>query len=130
VLREASVAQVLDAGAPVLPSAMLLAEVANALAEPRTDAAVVVDTEGRPLGLVTAGDVLRAAHVFSERVSELAVCHALSGELFKVRADAPLGTALALFQDTGARHAVAVADDGTVAGLVRPGAVLAFLTSD
>ncbi len=120
----------MDANAPVFPARMSLAEVANELAQRGADAAIVVDSEGRPLGLVTACDVLRAAHVFSGRISDLSVCHALSGMPYKVRADAPLGAALALFQDGGARQAVAVADDGTAVGLLRPRAVLDCLKSD
>lgn len=111
-----------------VPCGASLAAVAGDITLGDASAVVVVDPEGRPMGVVTPTEVLRAASALDARaLQETPVERAMADSLHKLREDAPLTRAVELFCGGGVRRIAVIADDGKLSGILRPLDLLRFL---
>ena len=117
----ARVAEVMHATAVALRPGVTRAVAADALRSRGVAAAPVVDGEGRPIGLVSEADLLRARK--GARVSDAMLKVALS-----VRETAPLGRAASLMAEHRAERLAVVSDDGVVVGVLAAMDVVCWLT--
>jgi predicted transcriptional regulator len=85
---------------------------------------IVTDEDCRPVGVVRAGQLLRAAvqQTLAVRVQELG-----SEKPFCLRVDAPLVQALDLFASHGAREIAVVGENGKLIGVLLPQDVLRLI---
>jgi diguanylate cyclase (GGDEF)-like protein/PAS domain S-box-containing protein len=87
----------------------------KAMREERSDAAVVVDDEGKPLGIVTERDILR---LIAKRDPICAVDVVASKPLFTVSTQTTLLYARDILEQKGFRHLGVVDDHGVLVGLL------------
>jgi CBS domain-containing protein len=128
MLGRAPVREAKNSDVRSVPSGVSLASVARDITLGDASAVVVVDVEGRPLGVVTPTQVLRAASALDSRaLEETPVERAMAESLHCLRDDAPLSRALELFSGAGARRIAIIGDDGKLSGVLRPLDLLRFL---
>jgi CBS domain-containing protein len=116
----ARVAEVMRPTAVALRPGVARSVAADALRARSTPVASVVDGEGRPIGLVSEADLLRAKT--GARVSDAMAKVALS-----VPETAPLRRAAALMAEHRSERLAVVSDDGVVVGMLTAMDVVAWL---
>ncbi len=110
-----------------VPAEAPLVDLAQAFTNSGTDVAVAVDEDGRPVGVATAGAVLRLRHRAPRWLDCSTVAHASSIGVHAIRGEARTSQLLELFVVQGARHVVVVGDHGKVRGLIRSQDVLSWI---
>lgn len=95
-----------------------IADACHRMAETGISSLVVVDDHGRPLGIVTERDVLRAVARQRERAIALPVAAVMSSPVATVRDDALLYVAMGRMDRLKLRHLVAVDRAGRATGMV------------
>jgi CBS domain-containing protein len=101
-----------------------LIEAAQLMAGHGVGSLLAVDPAGRPVGIVTERDVLRALAREGEGAAAIRFGDVMSAPVATVRADALLHVAIARMARLGIRHLAVTAADGTLAGVVAAGALL------
>jgi CBS domain-containing protein len=120
--RDASVAEVMRPRSVALRASVARGVASDALRAHGLPVAPVVDGEGRPIGLVSEAELLRARS--GARVSDAMAKVALS-----VTETAPLGRAAALMAEHRADRLAVVSDDGVVVGMLTAMDVVSWLAS-
>lgn len=89
-------------------------------ADSSTDVAVVIDSGGRPIGLVTPADVLRLWHAKPRRdLPPPRAGNIASMGVYTARMDAPFEELLDSLLARSAQHVAIVSEDGRLRGLLR-----------
>lgn len=119
-LREASgqtAAAIMETSPVTVQGATVLGEVALRLGRAGADVAIVTDRDTRPVGLISAVEILRLGDR-QQSGGGLRAIHAASLGAFVARLETPLDRLLHLVVELGAMHIVVVAGDGRVRGLI------------
>ena len=95
-----------------------LRQVAKWMVDGDCGALPVVDSDNRPIGVITDRDITCRTVAQGKNPLELTVAAAMTSPAATVYRDTPLEECLTLMEDTQVRRMVVLDDDGTVCGMV------------
>jgi CBS domain-containing protein len=95
-----------------------LQQVAKWMVDGDCGALPVVDSDNRPIGVITDRDITCRTVAKGKNPLELTVADAMTTPAATVYRDTPLDECLTLMEDTQVRRMVVLDDDGTVCGMV------------
>ena len=118
--RKLTAAQVMDPAPLTVTADCPVDDLAALFSSSAADVAIVVDTDGCPVGLLTPADILRLSRLPDRPdLPPLRAANAASLGAFTARLQAPLRQLLEVVVDLGASHVVVVSEDGRTRGLIR-----------
>jgi CBS domain-containing protein len=127
-LRSVPVARAMNASVVWVRADEPVSKLPDVFAQHVNAVVIVTDEDHRPIGDVTADDLLRAAGrqptIVGERVQQV-----MMQDIFRLRMDAPLARALELFTSEGALRIAVIGDNGKLAGVLAPADLLRFAAS-
>ncbi|MCY0850720.1 CBS domain-containing protein [Sulfuracidifex metallicus] len=91
-------------------------EVAKIMTDKNVGSVIVVDENGKPIGIATERDVVRSIGK-GKSLDEL-IENAMTSSLITVREDAPITGALSLMRSYNIRHLPVVDQNGTLKGII------------
>lgn len=100
-----------------------IAEVARVLAERRIGAALVSDTIGQVLGIISERDIVRALPTYGARTIAMTAAQLMTTVLHTVTPETTVSEAMGLMTERRIRH-LPVLQEGKLAGLVSIGDVV------
>lgn len=119
------IAAAMQSPPPMLPADAPLARAVAAMAEARASAALAVDAEGRPLGILTEQDVLR--RIAFRAAPEAPLSSAMTAPVVAIAEGEHLYRAIGLMRRHRLRHLVVLDATGRCAGLLHRAETLAAL---
>jgi CBS domain-containing protein len=91
-------------------------EVAKIMTDENVGSVIVVDGNGKPIGIATERDVVRS--IGKGKSLDEPIENAMTSSLITVREDAPITGALSLMRSYNIRHLPVVDQNGTLKGII------------
>ncbi|MUN28878.1 CBS domain-containing protein [Sulfuracidifex metallicus] len=91
-------------------------EVAKIMTDKNVGSVIVVDGNGKPIGIATERDVVRS--IGKGKSLDEPIENAMTSSLITVREDAPITGALSLMRSYNIRHLPVVDQNGTLKGII------------
>ncbi|MEP0825897.1 MAG: CBS domain-containing protein [Nitrososphaera sp.] len=97
------------------PSAL---DAAKLMVKKKVGSVVVVDVEGKPVGIVTERDILKRVTVLNKSPKEIAVQEIMSSPVITIKAYDSIETAAAVMSKKRIKRLVVLEEDGSLVGVL------------
>jgi CBS-domain-containing membrane protein len=129
VAKERTVHVIVRAGVPVIGESTALSALPDLFAQSRSPAAVLVDTDRKPMGAVTPVDLFGAVTKHGPAsLADIGMRDAAKARVLYLRGDTRLSSALRLFAEERPEFILVVSETGRLIGLVSAAELLGYLT--
>ena len=93
-------------------------DVAKSLVRNKISSVVIVDSNNRPIGIVTERDILRTAATSERPLAEISASEIMSSPVITIRAFDSVESAASVMAQKKTKRLVVVEQDGSIAGVI------------